>query len=139
MSAPAIPDGDEHIDDPELGDDLRVLRRIRPSEVVKEQDRPSSSNFYNDKEGKGTSVDLWEPDRRPDDVLKGHDGYGVVSISIGEIRRIGKTKGHPLGVIRVPQHNNRHHAHIQGRKTGSIRSALANAARWEIRPAEVNG
>ncbi len=122
------------MDDPQLSDDQRVLRRVPPDWVVIEQDRPRSQNFHNHADGSGTSVDVWELNRNPVDMIQNFNGFGVVSLSIGQIRDIGIAEGHHLGVIRWPLKDNPRHAHIQGRKTRKIRGELARRAQWEIRP-----
>ncbi len=125
------PPGDDNHNDRTIDSGLRVLRRIPPGKITKDlaggPSRPQSGNFENHPDGSGTSVDIWEAQRVPTDLLQdGLEAFGVVSLSIEDIRQLD------LGVIRWPLDGNPHHAHLQGRKTGGKRKRLAKLANWEI-------
>jgi hypothetical protein len=129
----AVKSGDVDDDDVSIPDEMRVLRRIPPGMTAPKDAnsrRPSSDNFCNDPEdGSGTSVDLWDGTEDPLASLEGHDGFGLVSITVGEIRATG------LGVCPAPLDDNPRHAVIQGRKTDGIMRRLARASVWIREPA----
>ena len=55
-------------------------------------------------------------------------GYGVVAISVGDIRSL------ELEVIFDPLPDEPGHVLVPGKKTGSIKRSLRDAARWVVRP-----
>ena len=126
--------GDQIDDDASILPDTRVLRRIPPGRVAKKTPtkRPQTDNFKNSRDDTGTSVSVWEKANSPDKVLRGHKGFGLVSLTVGDIRDAG------LGIVRAPNPEDPHHAHIQGKKTGAAKRGLAKAAVWISRPADTN-
>lgn len=126
--------GDEIADDDTILSDVKVLRRIAPQQITRDHSgpRPRSDVFSNHPSGSGPSVDIWEEGRTPEDTLANHDDFGLISVTVGNIREQG------LGVIRVPLEHNRHHAHIQGKKTHGKKRALARASTILKMPASTN-
>ena len=129
------PPGSEHRDDLTITAETRILRRIPPGRSWVQLDpesgdfQPTSGNFDNHDSGTGTSVDIWEGDRTPENMLTDeHRGFGVVSLTVEEIRCQG------LGVIRWPEPDNPFHALLQGPKPGKVKKSLKRSARWEIQP-----
>ncbi len=122
--------GDEYDDDDSISRKTRLLRRIAPGHVTKgdHKERPRSDAFANHPDGGGTSVDIWENGREPADMLVDHGDFGLVWLTVGDVRDA------ELGVIRAKQSDNPHHAHIQGRKTKHKQRRLAMAARWIKKP-----
>jgi len=86
--------------------------------------RPQSDAFSNSPDGSATSVDIWEGDRQPEDTLAGHDDFGLVWLTVADVRAAG------LGVIRNKIGGNPHHALIQGKKTKGKQRKLASVACW---------
>jgi len=128
---PPIP-GDEDQDDSSIPDDAKVLRRIPPSHVVKNDStgRPQTRDFDNSPDGSGTSVRIWADGTDPLDVLKDHDDFGLVFITAKDIR------DNDLGIILDPDPdpNDPHHALIQGKKKSGRKKRLASAAIWIKKP-----
>lgn len=126
--------GDEFDDDVSIPSEIRVLRRIPRGRTAPRGDgsiRPSSDCFTNDPhDGSGMSVDIWDGTTDPMESLKGHDGFGLVSLSVAEIRKLG------LGICREPLPGNPRHAVIQGKKTDSRKNKLARASEWVAEPAQ---
>lgn len=122
--------GDEYDDDDSIPRETKLLRRIAPGQVTKDdhKERPRSNAFANHPDGSGTSVDIWETGREPADMLVDYDDFGLVWLTVGDVRDA------ELGVIRAEQSDNPHHAHIQGRKTTARKRRLAKAARWIKQP-----
>lgn len=98
------------------------MRRIPPKQVARDTSplRPASSNFENSPDGTGTSVDIWEADCGPENTLAGHPGFGLVVLTVQDVRE--------QGVIRWPVPGNQHHALLQGKKTQGVRRRLAERA-----------
>ncbi len=118
--------GDELIDDASIPNETRILRRVAPTQVKMAGDivRPQSNAFSNSPDGRGTSIDIWDGDRQPEGTLAGHDGFGLVWLTVADVRAAG------LGVIRNKIPGNPHHTLIQGKKTKGIQRQLATAAHW---------
>lgn len=126
--------GDDLIDDVSIPDETRILRRIAPTQVKTAGDivRPQSNAFSNSPDGSGTSIDIWEGDRQPEDTLAGHDHYGLVWLTVADVRAVG------LGVIRDETNGNPHHALIQGKKTKGKQRQLASVVHWIRLPEQVD-
>lgn len=109
-----------------ITDETRLLRRIPPGRTVEGESgrRPQSDCFSDPPGGAGMSVDIWEQGREPDDLLVGHDGFGVVWVTVGDVRKLG------LEVVRDRHPDNPYHALVRGKKTSGIKRRLAVAARW---------
>ncbi len=109
-----------------ITDETRLLRRIPPGRTKKGELglRPQSDCFSDPPGSTGMSVDVWEDARNPEDLLVGHDGFGVVWITVGDVRKLG------LEIVRDRQPDNPYHALVQGKKTTGIKRRLAVAARW---------
>lgn len=123
--------GDEYDDDPSIPPKAQLLRRIPPWQLPNVNgggEAPRSDAFSNHPDGSGTSVDILEDDWSPEKTLAGYSSFGLVSILAEEVRSVG------LGVIRARIPNNPHHAHIQGKKTKSIKRQLAKHCRWIREP-----
>jgi hypothetical protein len=127
--------GDIFRDDPSIPDDMRVLHRIPPGRVVEAEDRPNSSNFDNSRDGSGTSVDLMEDEEQPTRTLADFPDFGLVSITVGELRALN------LGVVRDPikgddqNKPNDKHALIQGNKK-KAKQKIARQCKWITYPAK---
>jgi len=130
------------VEDTDFGDDSSIpfdeilLRRIPGSWTVwddnKNDVRPSSQAFSDHPDGTPMSVflagELTAAGQRPETILAGHDGFSLVSISVGLVRDLGLT------VRRRPLPNTVGHAEVCGKKTTRIRKELAREALWVVRP-----
>lgn len=65
-----------------------------------------------------------------DDVMKGHDGFGLASVTFDQLASKN------LRVIHDPLPGLPSHVEVVGRKTKRIKSDLAKEAAWVILPPE---
>lgn len=127
-------------DDPSLGlplpDDLILWRRIPKDKVVRCSDadgitksRPSSDCFSDNlRDGSSMSVFDSKLSLGLESILEGHEGFGVVALTVGQVRAEGMT------VVRTKDGGSGH-CEVVGKKTSGARSRLAKAAVWVIEPA----
>jgi hypothetical protein len=126
----------ESFDDPSIPIEATLWRRI-PEDWVKFDDslkrlRPQSRAFDDSPipppDGSPMSVDLAdeaiESGMTPEAYLAEYPGFRLVSISAKLVRSLN------LGIVRAPSEDNPFHAHVQGKKTGSIKDCLAKSAEW---------
>jgi hypothetical protein len=114
-----------------------LWRRIPPEWVIHDENlgrkRPSSQAFQDDRDGNPMSVflaDLMvELGRGPEEALAGHEGYALVSFSVGLARECNQ------GVAREPTLTEPAHAVVFGKKTGSVRNRFARECDWVVPPA----
>ena len=87
---PAKP-GDIFNDDETISPQTEVLRRIPPDRIVLDEPdhRPQSGNFSNHSDGTGTSVSILAEGRNPLDVLEDLEGFGLVKLTVQDIRDAG--------------------------------------------------
>ena len=99
----------EPVDDVSIGDDERLLHRIRPVDVVLDsetgQRRPASSSFRS--KSNIISVDLASL-TTPDKALAGYLHHALVEIEVGTVRSLG------CKVVRDPLPDNPSHARLYG-------------------------
>ena len=121
----------------QVPDDAIVWRRVPPWHIEpngvrpKKADgtfRPSSAAFEDDGDGDPMSVDIVDDSLTIQRELAGHEGYGVVSISVGELRKLD------LDVRRKIEPNNPNHGQVIGHKTRSIRNKIAEKCVWVFDP-----
>lgn len=123
-------------DDPRIGDEVRLLRRIPPWHFVRDDNdgrfRPSSAAFEDDRDGDPMSVyrrDVIEDEGgEPGRVLANHEGFGLVSISAGPVRSRDQTV-HADPVPEEPSH-----AKVCGPKPRSTRRWFVRHTEWVVAP-----
>lgn len=128
--------GGAYTDDSTIPNHAALWRRIPPGWFVYDENldgwRPSSAAFQDHPNGTPMSVSLADivvkTDRGPRDVLKGHIGFTLASITAGLARENGQ------GVAREPLPEEPAHGVVFGRKTKHIRKRLARGSEWVIRP-----
>lgn len=74
------------------------------------------------------SVVIVREDRPPEEVLAGHEGFGLVELNAAELVAMG------LLVQRDPQPEEQDHAVVIGPKPQSVRRRMAKNCRWVIKP-----
>ena len=120
----------EPVDDVSIGDDERLLRRIRPEDVFVEpqsgQRRPSSATFIS--KSNIISVDLASL-TTPEKALGNYPRHVLVEIEVRTVRSLG------CKVVRDPQPNNSAHTLLygsgpEGRMTKSQAKEIVNRCRW---------
>ena len=128
----------EYKDDPSISDEAELWRRIRPDQIVSDQnlgfDRSSSAAFNNSSDGSPMSVIIEEIMREfgkgTEDVLRGYKGFALAAITAGLARRNKQC------VARDPLHNEPAHGVVIGKKTKSISRQLAKGSTWVLRPTQ---
>jgi hypothetical protein len=120
----------EPIDDVSIGNDDRLLRRIRPDDVFVEpetgQRRPSSATFIS--KSNIISVDLATL-TTPEKALGNYPSHILVEIDVGTVRSLG------CKVVRDPQPDNPSHALLygsgpDGRMTKSQAREIVSRCKW---------
>ena len=125
-----------YTDDPTIRDDAALWRRIPPWHFVPDGNlgrvRPSSAAFEDHPDGTPMSVLLAEivaqTRRRAEDILAGHEGYGLAAITAGLARDYGQ------GVARKPSRDEPAHAEVFGKKPKPVRKRLAKGSEWVLPP-----
>lgn len=121
-----VDQADQPEDDPSIGDDWRMLRRIPPGWVSRY--RPESSNFEIRSQGEGLSIVAWIEEEDLPRTLSEEPAFGVVVVSAGELRAAG------YAIVKVPLDGNPNHCECYGSPTHGQRRQLAKAARWASLP-----
>lgn len=129
-------------DDPTIGDDVSLWRRVPPQFTVFDHNlgcrRPSSQAFQNYRDPRlgvrnafsvCISCDAEALGAGPRDFVAAHPGYGVASFSAGLARQLDQ------GVVRVPQEGELAHGHVVGDKPKRVIKAFALHATFLIEPA----
>jgi hypothetical protein len=116
------------VDDGSIANDASLLRRIRPDQIVDDENsgarRPSSAAFKDPE----LSVDA-EPILRANGLdwkfsVQGHEGYSLVQF------KAGRARAKALPVIHKPINGNPAHTEVHGRKTQGIANHLVAGATW---------
>lgn len=82
--------------------------------------------FKDDRDGAPTSVYLADEAGSWNDVMAGHEGFGLVAITAGVVRECS------LSVVRQAEPGFPYHAVLTGVKPDSVARRLARAAVWVI-------
>jgi hypothetical protein len=90
--------------------------------------RPSSLAFKDDRDGSHMSMYLADGGNTIEEIMAGHEDFGLAQLYARELRAYGLT------IVRRPEPNFPSHIEVEGEKTSRLRSALAKAATWVIRP-----
>lgn len=113
--------------EPSLG--TEVWRRIPPWHFPNPGvERPKSPAFCDDPDGSPMSVVIARPGREPQEVLAGHDGYGLVALRVEDLLSL------QLIVAPNPLQTEPDHALVIGPKTDATRRAMSKLATWVIPP-----
>jgi hypothetical protein len=132
MRPPSEPSGP--IDPPPISPDTLLWRRIPAFHIGFDKGRGcrvvSSAAFDDDVDGQPMSVVVARSDRDPRDILVGHDGYGLVAISVEAAEAADQR------VVWSPTADEPDHGHVIGPKTPGRRKRLRDSAHWVIRPPE---
>jgi hypothetical protein len=128
-------------DDPTLAGDIKVLRRIPPKadRVQWENDTPtpSSQNFRDNRDDEWSAYIAREttPEKilqpAPEQILRGEDckGYGIVEITLGEIRAVYAQHNKELVICRDDA-NDPGHILVCGKPSPRMREELKQRAKW---------
>ena len=126
----------ELTDDPSIADNADLWRRVPPRHIVDDHNtggkRISKAAFDDSDDGSPMSVVLAElvlqSARTPQHILVGYDGFSLVAISAGLVR------SKQQGIVRDPIPGEPAHALVFGKKTDSVRRALARGSKWIVGP-----
>ena len=130
----------ESFDDPSIPDEAILWRRIPPEWVEFDDNlqplRPQTRAFDDSRKpppkGSPMSVDLAdeaiESGVTPEAYIAEYPGFGLVSFSAMLVRSL------KLGIVRAPAEGKPFHAHVKGKKTGSVKNCLAESAEWVVVP-----
>jgi hypothetical protein len=114
--------------DGSIDDSWSLLRRVHPSQVVRDDNaggRRVSSGAFRDLEMSVDTEELWHAHGRDWHAsLEGHEGYSLVRFIAAVPRSLG------LSVIHAPLATNPAHTEVHGKKTGSICNRLVAASQW---------
>ena len=125
-----------YVDDPSIADKAPLWRRIPPWHFVYDDNlgrvRPSRAAFENHPDGTPMSVALGEDvlnaGRTAESVIAGNESFGLVSFPAGLARAKDQ------GVMRKPTAEEPAHAEVFGKKTGSVKKAIAKECEWVVAP-----
>jgi hypothetical protein len=129
----------DRVDDPSISGEVLLFRRIPPDggRVTWSENGPVCSSFnFKDRDDE-LSVYL-AAETSPDEVLAGHDGFGLVSFTAQEVRVACAGK---VTICRCPDEPAMGHVLICGKLGGGDAKRLQRAAkwvdgRWPARPAD---
>jgi hypothetical protein len=120
------------VDDGSIPNECRLLRRIHPDQVVKDENsgswRPSSGAFRHlelSVDAESVLIDLgldWKF------CLSNYIGYSLAAFSAGRAREKA------LPVIPKPSPENQAHTEVHGKKTGAVTKYLRSVCVW-VHPA----
>jgi hypothetical protein len=124
----------QYTDDATITNEAKLWRRVPPWHFVLDENqgrvRPSKAAFDDDEDGSPMSVVLAEivvaSGRGPSNILIGHAGFALASISAGLVRSKNQ------GVVKDPRPEEPAHAVVFGKKTDSVRRAFAKQSEWVI-------
>lgn len=127
-------------DDPSIGDEELLWRRIMPRWVVSDGRggmRPSSAAFQNYRDSEGhrhnafsvsISSEAQESGVGPEEYVEGFPGYGVAAFPARLARSLDQR------VARVPRADEPAHGHVIGAKPKSVQKAFSRGATIIIDP-----
>ena len=118
----------DRTDDPSIAGDVLLFRRIPPwpDNVTWTDAGPTFSSFnFKDRE-RELSVHI-AGETTPDEVLAGHDGFGLIQFTAGQVRI---AFGPAIIICRCLEDPAMGHVLICGKVTGGAAARLQREARW---------
>ncbi|MGH8589600.1 MAG: hypothetical protein ACREXX_09800 [Gammaproteobacteria bacterium] len=129
MANPPLPPGD----DPTIPDTATLWRRIHPDWWVFDKKtgnrRLSTAAFDNAPDGSPMLVGLADEMPGTEALLSGYESYGVAAFTAGHARHMCAQ-----AVARAPVPDRPWHAHVIGRKTGSVTKRLRDGSAVVVIP-----
>ena len=114
--------------DQQLADDAALLRRIRPDQIIDDQNegkrRPSSAAFKDTEMSVDAEPILKSLGLSWNFSISKHAGYSLVSFTAGLAR------AQQQAVVVKPEDDNPAHTEVVGKKTRGIANALRDASQW---------
>lgn len=124
-------------DDPSITNDDRLLRRVRPNQLVRDLDgsqRPSSAVFKALELSINIESLMIMQGRPPEDALTKYPGEYLTAIIAGDVRAYG----HPIVKDTDPP-NDPAHGLVLGKKKDSFANAMCRQHEWVVPPARSGG
>lgn len=123
-------------DDASVPDQAELWRRVPPWHVIFDANvgrtRPSKAAFDNDEDGSPMSVVLadlvLQSGRTAPQIVAEHDRFALAAFTAG----LARSKHQ--GVARDPLPAEPAHALVFGKKTDSVKRALAKGSKWVVHP-----
>jgi len=121
---------------PEIAEEAVLWRRIQAHKVVFDENqqrmRPSSDSFKDNPNG--TPMSVFDASRcaGPEQVLVGHEGYLLASISAAQVISAG------MSIVRKEEEGIGH-CEVIGKKSKGISSQWAKDAKWVVGPVNTTG
>jgi hypothetical protein len=116
------------VDDGSIANEHDLLRRIRPDQVVDDQNlgirRPSTAAFKDPELSADSEHILTQNGLGWNFCIKGFDGYSLARFSAGSARALN------LPVIHKPLPANQAHVEVHGKKTQGVTNSLVGACSW---------
>ena len=113
--------------------DALFWRRVPADWVVIDENlgrrRPSSAAFDDDRDGGPMSMYEANAGNSVDDILIGHESYGVASLTGAQLSSMG------FKVYARPEPGYPAHVEVEGKKTGGLKSKMAKNCLWVREPA----
>jgi len=127
-----VSDGPEYVDDLSIADGEDLWRRL-PDLWVKYDDtsktnRVTSQAFQDSTDGTPASASIASEHNGPEELLQGHDEYGIGCLTAGTAR------GCNQGITRHPEPDDLAHVYIFGEKTKGNKKCLAKGCSLLIVP-----
>jgi hypothetical protein len=122
----------EAVDDPTIMDSDRLLRRVRPNQIVPLPDgsfRPASSVFKDTELSVNVESLMLQQGRSPQDSLKGYQGFWLTAIPAGAVR----ARGPQFPIVKdLGSEHDPAHALVLGKKPDSFANAMVRAHTWLV-------
>jgi hypothetical protein len=116
------------VDDGSIANDHDLLRRVRPEQVVDDENlglrRPSSAVFKDPELSADSEHILLQNGSDWSFSLQGYNGYSLARFKAGAARQ------HGLPVIHIPLQGNSAHVEVHGKKTQGVANSLIAACWW---------
>ena len=123
---------DPRYDDVTISNEDRLLRRVRPNQLIVETDgsqRPSSAIFKAPELSINIESLMIEQNRKPEDSLTNYPGEFLTSITAGQVRVYN------LPIVKdIEPSSDPAHGLVLGKKTNSFANAMVRQQQWIVPP-----
>ncbi len=121
-------------DDVSIADTVLLWRRIHPEWYILDENtggfRITSQAFQNYPETSEMSVCIADECASTEDLLVGHDGFGIAALTAGQCRACDQV------VVRAPEPELPAHCHVVGSKGRKQRRCLQKASAIVVEPTQ---
>ena len=119
-------------DDESIMDQDRLLRRVPPQQVIREDDgtiRPSTAAFKDEELSVNIEALMLEQKRKPEETLVGHAEFALTSVTAGDVREFE----HPV-VKDVEPPSDPAHGLVLGKKKDRFAKTMVRRHQWVVPP-----